>query len=424
MNFAFSKLCLASAGCLLVFTDCSEVIPCDAEVGVCPRPKVGVVVNDAGVVKSIWLDEPNVTVSGLGLQKTICRGDLDVAPGEEVLFLGDTEFVVVPEDPTFPRILSRVSTGLYATRLIDVEGDGNIEYLDQYYGEAIRLRNHTGDVQWEVTSDSENAPPFLSFTSYWLDVVGDTSLEILINTQHGVELRSANGTVLATMGVEPYETVFLAQLDEDADLELVARTAWNPSVLGRIDTFDLDGTLLGSIASPDSDADWQFAWFYVAADPNVAGLERIVVDCKLYDPAGNEVGVLERDEYDLCHTGREILGMDQVDTSCDLVLEMNPEPFNVQLSAGSAAHRIDFSYSFERYEWNDFLVSSGTRYNPKRTILKIFDPNGALVYHEVLGSKSGPGSFTVIPSQVEGAEVLLVADDSTVFAYTLPANAP
>lgn len=411
--------------CALILVGCARTTECDPYVGVCPRPQVGVVVNDAGFVKSIWLEEPGITISERGVAKTICRGELDVAPGEEILFRGDEAFVVTAADSPSPQILSRVPASLYGTSLIDIEGDGNIEYIEQYGSEIVRLRNHAGEVLWEVVSDSDKAPHSWWSRSLWFDIDGDAFLEFMIGTDHGVELRSADGTILTTIGSVPYGNMHLGQFDEDAELELALREAPSQDELGRIETFDLDGTLLGSFLPPDRDADSLFSYFYVVPDPTVPGLERIMAGCRIYDPAGNEVGVLDENEYGYCYTGRAIVERDELITSCSVFVpqEMETPPFNVQFDVQRDVFRVEVTYSFERYEFHN-IVSAGSRHNTMRTVVMIYDQDGSLVYHEVLDSKSGPGSFAVVPSEVEGAEVLLLADDSTVFAYSLPAATP
>lgn len=402
---------------------CHEVIPCDDEVGVCPRPDVEVVVNDGGFVKSIWIEEPEITVTLGGSVRTMCRGDLDAAPGEEIIFRGDYHFMVLRHESAAPRILSRVPSNFFRTRLIDIEGDGNVAYLEHGSSETVRLWSHAGDMLWEVKSDSDKAPPFWASRTLWLDTNGNGSLDFLVGTDHGVELRSAAGTLLATIGSLPYWRLVLGQFDEDPDWELATLDYDSPvpppGRFHRISTFDLDGTPLGSFSSPDRETDDLFEWFYPVADPNTPGVERIAVECTLYDPAGNEVGVLERNEYGSCYVGRDIIGADVVETDCATDTGLVTEPFGVRFSPGSEPYRVEMAHSFARYDFHDF-VTAGSRYDPKRTILKIVAPDGALVYHEVLGSKSGPGSFVVMPSQVDGAEILLLADDSVVWAYSLP----
>lgn len=412
--------------CALILVGCSRTTECDPYVGVCPRPQVGVVVNDAGFVKSIWLEEPEVTPRARWYEKAVCRGDVDVAQGDEIFFEGENAFVVVAVDPDSPRIISRVPLRLSGTSLIDVEGDGNVEYVERDSAGAIRLRNHAGDVVWEVTSDLDDPPVQWSMNVFWLDFDGDGFLEFLVSTDHGVELRAADGAVLGIIGTLPYRFMRLGQFDEDPDFELVAQQAPYQDESARIDTYDLDGTLLGSFVPLDERAStYDPSIFFLAADPTVPELDRIEYDCRIYDPVGNEVGTLEKDEYGLCRTGHEIIGWETTSTECKngISPEMATEPFGVRFNGENAAYRVELTYSFERYDWWD-PVFAGSQHNIKRTILRIYDAVGDLAYHEVLGPKSGPGSFAVIPSEVESAEVLLLADDSTVFAYSLPAATP
>lgn len=71
-------------GCFLLVEDFVE---CDPDRGVCPPPEPGLVDDEVGLTKSVWFEE-----TGVGepkrLEPTICRADLDVGPGEEIVFRG------------------------------------------------------------------------------------------------------------------------------------------------------------------------------------------------------------------------------------------------------------------------------------------------------------------------------------------------
>ena len=81
------------------------------------------------------------------------------------------------------------------------------------------------------------------------------------------------------------------------------------------------------------------------------------------------------------------------------------EPFRVELS-----HSVETTLPF---------IAGLTSFKVLRAILEIYDESGSLVYREVSDAGNAPGSVVVIPSDVEGEELLLLADDVRILEYRL-----
>ena len=86
----------------------------------------------------------------------------------------------------------------------------------------------------------------------------------------------------------------------------------------------------------------------------------------------------------------------------------NREPFRVELS-----HSVEITLPF---------VAGLASFKVLRAILEIYDEAGSLVYREVSDAGNAPGSASVIPSDVEGEELLLLADNTRILAYRLNAD--
>ncbi|MCH8252881.1 MAG: hypothetical protein IID36_10555 [Planctomycetes bacterium] len=90
---------------------------------------------------------------------------------------------------------------------------------------------------------------------------------------------------------------------------------------------------------------------------------------------------------------------------------------SVRFSEDDETHRVEITFSFETQI--PFLAGAVVT-NPTRAILKFFDPGGALIYEEVIASKSGPGSVLVLPTGSDGQEFLLIADGTKILSYRAP----
>ncbi|MEE9270910.1 MAG: hypothetical protein V3V49_11695 [Candidatus Krumholzibacteria bacterium] len=388
--------------------------------------------NEIDLAKSLWIEDSRVEPSGAGT--AICRGDLDQTPGDEIVFRGTDGFLVLSPGPTAPVVYSAIEAR--GVRFVDVEGDGDAEYLERSWSEGIRLWDHTGVLLWEVRPDRNQVPAFWTSGVLWADVNDDGKLEFLVGTHQGVELLTGSGDRLSIIGDLPYRKLTLGQLDDDDDLELVTLDydlrSEAPNREHRLTTWDLDGTKLGSFQAPNRESRRAFEFYSLFSDPEQPGLDRIKLDCALYAPDGTEVGSLLPSDTGYCFGDRADFGREVMFEGCPTDREFEVEPIDVQFRSNAEPFRVEFAYSFELVYWSElwsFLsgpppsgsgaiyTGRGTYHNTTRVILKIHDGSGALVYHEVLASGSNPGSFTVIPSDVEGEEILLLVDDSSILAY-------
>ncbi len=59
-----------------------------------------------------------------------------------------------------------------------------------------------------------------------------------------------------------------------------------------------------------------------------------------------------------------------------------------------------------------------------RTIVRLYDPDGTLIYHEVVDNPSGSiaGQVLIVPSDVPGQDTLLVVNGDEILSYRLPAE--
>ncbi|MCH8881360.1 MAG: hypothetical protein IID34_15950 [Planctomycetes bacterium] len=186
---------------------------------------------------------------------------------------------------------------------------------------------------------------------------------------------------------------------------------------GQIAIWDLKGAQVGEFAPEDPKLR-----FKIVRNPDGGDRDFIVLACELYDIDGTLVGTLPTDENGECNPEEVDYGAPLIDANCPPEgLAEFPEEFVrleelVRVTADSDPYRAEFTYSIEiDYPY----VNGPIGYRSHRTILKIHDPTDELVYHEVIATESNPGSFLVIPSDVPGEEVLLVADGTRIVAYFL-----
>jgi hypothetical protein len=395
-----------------------RTFPCDAEVGVCPRPEPGILVERREISKSLWYEDDRLVVEEEGFLLTVCRGDLDTRAGEEIIFRGDEGFVVLSSAPTDPAIYGFMDIVPIKVRYVDVESDGDVEYLEYERFERVRLLDHSGGTVWEVRPDYDRVPPFWTPPVLWLDTDEDGLLEFFVGTEEGVQHLTADGTLVGTIGDAPYWRIRLGQLDDDEDLELVAAHVHVPSPPpGKHDslsTWDLDGAPIASFDVTDSDEPRLIGYFALVPAGERGQSDRIWIGDALYDPQGVRVGTIE--EWDWNSSPLPIAGTEQAYDACPAHIGTSAEPVSVRFVRDEDPFVVEFAHSFERVEWGDF-VQAGGYYNVTRAVLKIYDPSGELVYHEVMATKTGPGSFTVIPSDIEGEEIFLVADGPRVYAF-------
>ncbi len=388
-----------------------HVTECDSSRGVCPRPEVGVVVDEGVIEKRVWAEAPVVGAPGLVFTPipNLCSADLDAATaGEELLLYGPDGYAVYSIDPSAPGSLAAVEYSefdLYGswTGFVDVDRDGTAEYLnwaiaaDDAKRRTLTLTRLNGDVVWQRTFEGGWKPG---------DIDGDGVLDFAISTASGVTVFRADGTDIATVGDGPYPYVLLGNLDGELPLEVAVSTG------DSVTTWALEGTKLGSF---DYEPEPFGTYALIARQSESDPLDRIRLECDLYDPSGNIVGHVSPD--------RGYCGWEDVAYVDDFYL--SPCAYQEQTRTNVRLVRFDqetesftvtVSYSY-RSMWSTGGV--GPTFEVTRAIIQIHDSGERLVYHEVLDSASGPGSIAVIPSDIEGQELLLVADDTRILAYEL-----
>jgi len=184
------------------------------------------------------------------------------------------------------------------------------------------------------------------------------------------------------------------------------------NVDGLVETWRLDGTRLGSFVSL---ADyWRLAVHRLPGDES---RDYVRIDCTIFDLDGTEVGQIDGDEYGNCRHAGVDYG-EAFETLGTCASEGKAETLHVRFAADREPFRVEPTYSIDSIG-TTVVCGFSLDTHATRTILRVFDPDDILVYHEVIESASPPGSITVIPSDVEGEEILLVADDTRILAYRL-----
>ena len=100
------------------------IIECDEDLGVCPKPEVGVLVDDGRFAKSVWAEagamvRPVFQTTG-EVQATRCLGDVDRAEGDEVILKGERGCVGCGGEPAAAARLGEgwVRIDRYSLRLL------------------------------------------------------------------------------------------------------------------------------------------------------------------------------------------------------------------------------------------------------------------------------------------------------------------
>ncbi len=415
---AATTLLLPSASCIIPFV----FVDCDEDYGVCPPPEVGVVVDSGRIEKRVWAERESVGAPGeqvpFEFRPNVCSAELDASNGLEVLLNGQHGVAILANEPAEPTLLATVADPdptdfLRPLRFVDVDGDGNVEYLRQSAttatGESryLVLTHHDGTRRWERAIDMHTV--LLRYSEGdWAaaDIDGDGTLEFAVTTADGVQLFDADGNDLSVIGDEFYAHIAFGNVTGDDELELITFRQRTTR------TWSLDGTLLASFTRGEDESWWYGDIARVTPDD---ALDRLRLGCGLYDAEGNRVAIVAPGDRNRCD-GSDVSSMAEFEVEpCPMQEETHSVERMVRFDASAEPYRIEASYSYRStLRFAGFGTSTATR-----CILKIFDGAGALVYHEVINSASAPGSLVVIPSDVEGAELLLVGDDTRILAYQL-----
>lgn len=421
LRLGLAGFMLANSGCFLINHD----VECDEELGVCPSPSPGVLVDDGRIEERVWARGGDrvqpIMWGGADFQTTLCTGDLDRAAGEEVILKGADGFMVFSSATSDSIVLADVPADrmLYdgrTTLFIDVDADGDAEYLRFPEFDAgfdrrfITLIDHDGTVRWRRSGDIKSG----NFIDAWnetdleygdwaaADIDGDGTIEFALTARNGVEITDSHGAHVAMIGNEFYDTIRFADTNGDGEFELI-------TVAGdTIKTWTLNGTRVASFRNPAA------SWYTgVVRTDDEDPIDRIRVHCTLYDRNGNEVGTLEPGKWGSCRwDDYDPLNAINLD-SCAPVQDTRSVERSVRFEHDRPLYRVELSYSYR----SESVLVLGRAWIPTHCVIRIFDADGTLVYHEVLESASAPGSITVIPSDVEGEEILLVADDARILSY-------
>ena len=391
---------------------CSEESynPCVSDIGVCPRPEPGVVVNDIGMVKAVWAEDSRIGTP-LDNDQALCAADLDRSAGIEVAFRGENGVAIISAGPTESTTLEFLECSYSDSSFIDLELDGDAEYVCG----GMDLVAHDGSALWTQSPGPFRGGPTNDDNGDWelVDVDNDGDAEFAITTEEGIELIAADGSVLDTIGDHPYDSIEFADVDGDGTLELVAYD-WHPPLDSDISTLTLDGVLLASFDHPDPHA----GGITTSRRSGDNSRDYIRVACRLYDIDGTLVEELPEDDAGKCT-------YNDVDYGAAFMIPCwqprgadDDNELSVRFLPGQEPFRIQLTYSFESTTVIT-IVSGYTETTPTRTIVKVYDPDNALVYHEVIASNSGPRSALVIPAEREGVDVFLLAKDTQILSFRL-----
>ncbi len=386
---------------------------CDELLGPCPPPEPGVLLNDANISHSVWFEDVRIGAPDkFELTRSLCQADLDKRPGDELAFRGDDGLTVLAAEAGSPSTIAFIPVGVkWHMAFLDVDGDGDSEFLSDWNEPPpyeLTLWDHAGNLQWSQANtgpgDWEHA-----------DVDGDGIEEFAFAPFQGVNIVKADGTTIANLVAGEVRTIEFGDVDGDGGLEIVAHVIDDSLFI-----WETDGTEINSFVPSEQSDPSGFSRLRMVRLPN-SDRDHILFDCVAYDIDGSVVTRLDTDEswpvycpVEEVEYGRPAIESDSCARKHFAILEEPIEhEFEVVFVAGQPSFRVHLSYSIIAKPGFVYL------YEATRTILRIFNPEGTLVYHEVLESASTPGSAAVIPSDVENQEILLLADDSRILAYQL-----
>lgn len=395
---------------------------CYEELGPCPPPEPGVLLNNANISRSIWFEDERIGApDDSDLTRSLCQADLDRRPGEEFVFRGDEGLTVLASEAGSPSTIAFIpAEQSWKVVFLDVNGDGETEFLydrDLDFGSELELWNHAGGLQWSrswihrISNDS-----FLSYGDWQhADFDGDGDEEFAITPVQGVDIIEAGGSVVGSLATDSVWTIRIGDVTGDGILEIVTQT-----VEGTITIWANDATEINSFV-PSEHSSSRIRMIR----PLDSDRDQILLNCSVYDIDGSVVTRLEEDEGIPGYFPVEEVeyGRLPIESQSCTVSFFIDEPIEHEMAVRFAVDQEPFlvhlSYSID---FDPPAVAGPIPYQATRTILRIFNPEGRLVYHEVLESASTPGSAAVIPSDVPGEELLLVADDARILAYFLGEN--
>lgn len=415
IKFALGSVVLLTGGC---FRPPAE---CDPRFGDCPPPAPGVYVDNLELRRSTWF-ESNATGGTFGSSSNLCTAEARSRSGTEVVFRGPEGLIVIEHSEGRSLSSSLLRYGLYdEVELHDFDGDGNTEFtIDRFDFENPETAFYSSDgflmfaipknfIDWEV-----------------IDIGNDAGPEFVIYDDEGAEtsIWAEDGEPIGVFANLRGEQVLIANLDTDVEPEIVLRGISVIDGEGELTVWELGGIFVTEITAIGAAAGNTF----IAALNDNPTQHLIGFNCALHDLNGTvisddpsvwlpvENGVTRPDDGE----NRSCLDFIPVRRPTEIELDC---PFRggsteLILDDRSASYAVQVQNSVLYTPPTIPLIGSGS-YDPVRTIIRVFNDSGELVYHEVIATGSGPGSFAVIEGTVPGRQGLLIADENRILVYEI-----
>ncbi|MFZ3072322.1 MAG: VCBS repeat-containing protein [Thermodesulfobacteriota bacterium] len=266
---------------------------------------------------------------------------------------------------------------------VDVENDWVSEFMVRSSDKGFMLLNNNGDVLWTYAKDTGASDTATG------DFDGDGRKDFAIAVyEEGIRILDGKGNEMWQIPVEDVWRVEAGDVDNDGKSEIV-HYGWE----GNITAINSAGEEVGSTASES-----EVSYFIVSRWPDIDG----------------DLHMIGCDGSPLLQRG---VGGDYGKASF-LVMDFNGGE-RARLEAPQCNEFDGMKGAFVDFNgdgWKYFIVMTSSE-EWDRSALYLYDPNGALVYHEILPYSMG--EMTAVSVTGSGAEVILVGGDETVWQYEL-----
>ncbi len=380
---------------------CVPPIECDSSIGVCPRPEPGIRKDSPLLTKSLWFADERIGLP-YNHYPTLCAVERDGIPGRELVIRGQNGIALLLAEegvPAEPRLIAQ--TNPWEGQWLDTNGDKRGElFVASFRDSSIRLWGNDGGLIWK---HAFAGTPYEMYWT-WADVENDGLLEFAVGASDTgtIEILNSGGNRLSSLPNDTWATFHWADIEGDGVLEMVTQDA-----VGQIGTWRIDGSKVASFRGRRD--------FAITRLPDDDSRDYILVGCDVFDENGVRVG-----EYPVVNRYRDceppLISYQTPELSHDCVENRMyaPPPVSVRFDAAQPRFRVKFEYSY-RVQYP--FVAGFPTVTTMRAIMSIYHDNGELEYQEVLNSSAGPGSFLRIPSDIEGEDMLLVAENARILAY-------
>jgi hypothetical protein len=273
--------------------------------------------------------------------------------------------------------VGRVSFGAPASHIdiVDVEGDGVCEFMNRgSWGDDAWLKGHSGEGLW-VYGGADAVDDACAG-----DIDGDGALEFAVgfNGPGGIHLLDTDGHVLWREADSNVWHVEMADTDDDGSLDVIhSSSEWGLTIRGR------DGSIL-----QENRGIANFYKFSLCRWPGSSDAQHLVT----------------------CGDGRIAI----VDFEGQIVARLDAPAAHHLGEARAASVKLDpgapalFAVLVDFRSWG-------------RSALYLYDGEGTLAYHEVLGERSA--AIASAPAGDSGAEALLVGGEDRVWRYRIGTSA-